>query len=74
MAFMTEDKCKEELEKIVNRVVLDETEKKNIVKKIYSDEGVFPFKAIIYEMESLKMLPMNESEKEVLDEIKFIYI
>lgn len=74
MDFMTEDKCKEELGKIINRVVLDESEKRIIINKIYSDEGVFPFKSIIYEMERVKMLPMNESEKEVIDEIKFIYI
>ena len=71
---MTEDACKEELAKIINRVVLDEAEKRKIVRKICPAEGVFPFKSIIYEMERVEMLPMNKREKEVFDEIKFIYM
>lgn len=71
---MTERECKTELRKIIARVVIDDAEKQRILEKISDEEGVFPFKSIAHDMVYVDMLPMTESERAVLDEIKFVYI
>lgn len=74
MKFPTIDECKSDLKKIISRVVVKEEDKNRILDLLFLDPKILPMKAILEELESVATLKLTDDEKEILQDIKFIYI
>ncbi|WP_203142362.1 hypothetical protein [Marinobacter mangrovi] len=74
MDFPTIEECKNNIESIVRRVVIDENKKDQIIHLIRSNPKILPMKAIMHELENTQTLDLTDQEKETVQDINFIYI
>lgn len=65
---------KNELKKILSRVVLGVDDKLELLSVVDLHPSSIPLKAVLQRLQNIDTLPLSAEESEVLEGLKFIYI
>ncbi|HNG59371.1 MAG TPA: hypothetical protein PKZ52_06060 [Cellvibrionaceae bacterium] len=65
---------KNELKKILSRVVLAADEKAELLAVVDMHPSSIPLKAVLEMLQNVNTLPLSVEETDILDGLKFIYI